>query len=100
MKDFTLQLIFMLLGFTLPILFRALNHAGTKFDLLYFLKDNVYRWGIGGIALVVIQTLLFFEGDGIIEGMKSFGVIVPILASSVIGFGVAWLVVKSIPTAK
>ena len=100
MKDFTIQLIFMLLGSFLPILFRALNHAGNKFDLIYFLKHNRYRWFIGGIALLIIQSLLFFEGDGIIQGLKSFGVIIPILASSVIGFGVAWLVVKSISTAK
>ncbi len=100
MRDYFLQLLFMVLGAMLPILFRALYYAGSKFDLFYFIAHNRYRFYVEGLALVVLQSILFFEGREIIDALRAFGVIAPIFSSSVIGFGISWLTVKTIPTDK
>lgn len=100
MRDYLLQLLFMVLGATLPILFRALYHAGSRFSLVTFLVENRIRFYIEFVAMLVIQTLLFFEGEAIIEALKSFGVIVPLFSSSALGFGISVLVIKTIPTDK
>ena len=98
MKTYSIQLIFMILGAILPILFRAQYYAGDCFQLWYFVRDNRYRWYLEALILVIIQSLLFFEGDGIIDALKIFGVIVPIISGSTIGLTVSYFIVKLIPT--
>lgn len=96
MKDFFIQFIFMLLGVSIPILARAVNYSRDQFSLLYFAKDNRFRFLIAIALCLIVNILLSTEGEQIIDAMKSFGFIVPVLSSSVIGFAVsAFVLIKA-----
>lgn len=97
MKNYFLQLTFMILGAILPILFRALHRAKSAFSLSKFFVENQIRFAIQLVILLIVQSLLFFEGQAIVKSLAVFGAAVPIGASSVIGFGISWLVIKTIP---
>jgi hypothetical protein len=87
----------MVLGAILPILFRALHRAKSAFSLSKFFTENQFRFYHEGLILLIVQSLLFFEGQAIVKSLAVFGAAVPIGASSVIGFGISWLVIKTIP---
>lgn len=97
MKTYFLQLTFMILGAILPILFRALHRAKSAFSLSRFFIENQFRFYIEILILLIVQSLLFFEGQAIVKSLAVFGAAVPIGASSVIGFAISWLVIKTIP---
>lgn len=101
MKDFLIQFIFMMLGVAIPILARAVNYARDRFSLQFWIGDNRYRFLIAFVICLIVNILLHTEGDQIIEAMKSFGFIVPVLSSSVIGFAVsAFVLIKASSTNK
>lgn len=95
--EFWIQLLFMALGGMVPILFRALHHAGSKFDLRFFFVDNQFRFLVDYALILIAQVIIYFQ-PGFLESLRTYGLVVPVMASSAIGFGISWFAVKTIPT--
>lgn len=95
-ETFWFQFIMMFLASLLPILFRALNHAGDRFSLIIFFTDNIYRFAVGLAIIIIVQVVVYFQPE-FVEGLRTFGLAIPVAVSSVVGFGISYFLVKTIP---
>jgi hypothetical protein len=97
--SFWFQLIFMILGAILPILLYSLYRAGKFWEWYYFFYDNLWRWIAEFCTIIILQTILYFQGDGVLQALTAIGVVFPSFSSAGIGVIISIFVVKTIPTS-
>jgi hypothetical protein len=97
--SFWFQLIFMVLGATLPILIYSLSKAGKFWEWYYFFYDNLTRWVVMFVIIVITQTILYFQGEDFLKALTLIGFLIPSISSAGVGVALAIFVVKTISTS-
>jgi len=99
MIEFLSSLGMMVAGAVFRILWRAVKHAGSQFELKIFFGDNVIRWAVLLAMITIANLIIYFQPDAV-QAIQNFGIPLSALAlgSAGIGFALGEGVVRTIPT--